>query len=71
MGLSKLGKNQEAEDGLEKSLAAKAADFIKQSAYYELVRVYQKLNRKEDSQRALEELQRLKAEAAKSISNRQ
>jgi tetratricopeptide (TPR) repeat protein len=71
LGLSKIGKNQEAADWLEKSLAAKPADFIEQSADYELVRVYQKLNRKEDSQRALEELQRLKAEAAKSISNRQ
>jgi len=71
LGLSKLGQNQEAGDWLDKSLTAKPSDFIKQSAYYELARVYQKLNRKEDSQRALEELKRLKAEAAKGISNRQ
>jgi tetratricopeptide (TPR) repeat protein len=71
LGLSKLGQNQEAGEWLEKSLAAGPSDFIKQSAYYELVRVYQKLNRKEDSQRALEELKKLKAEAAKGISNRQ
>jgi tetratricopeptide (TPR) repeat protein len=71
LGLSKLGQNQEGGEWLERSLAANPSDFIKQSAYYELVRVYQKLNRKEDSQRALEELKRLKAEAAKGISNRQ
>ena len=71
LGLSKLGQNQEAGEWLEKSLAAKPSDFIKQSAYYELARVYQKLNRKEDSQRVLEELKRLKDEAAKGISNRQ
>jgi tetratricopeptide (TPR) repeat protein len=71
LGLSKLGKNEEAGNWLEKSLAEKPAEFIKQSAYYELVRVYQKLNRKEDSEHALEELKRLKDEAAKSISNRQ
>jgi tetratricopeptide (TPR) repeat protein len=71
LGLSKLGKNQEAEDWLEKSLAAEPSDFIKQSAYYELARVYQKLNRKEDAQRALEELKKLKTEAAKGISNHQ
>jgi tetratricopeptide (TPR) repeat protein len=71
LGLSKLGQNQEAEEWLKKTLAAMPSDFIKQSAYYELARVYQKLNRKEDSQRALEELKRLKAESAKDISNHQ
>ena len=71
LGLSKLGQNQEAAEWLEKSLAAKPTDFIEQSAYYELVRVYQKLNRKEDSQRALEELKRLKAETAKGVSDHQ
>jgi tetratricopeptide (TPR) repeat protein len=70
LGLSKLGKNQEAGTWLEKSLAEKPSEFIEQSAYYELARVYQKLNRKEDSEHALKELKRLKAEAAKSISNR-
>jgi tetratricopeptide (TPR) repeat protein len=71
LGLSKLGQNKEAVESLERSLAAEPSDFIKQSAYYELVRVYQKLNRKEDSLRALEELKRLKAEAARGISNHQ
>jgi len=40
------------------------SDLIKQRDYYELVRVYQKLNRKADSDRALEELRKLKAQAA-------
>lgn len=67
LGLSKLGKNQEAAGWIERSMQANPSDFIKQSGYYELARVYQKLNRKEDSQRALDELKKLKdrqAEAA-------
>lgn len=31
-------------------------NFVERGAYFELVKVYQRLNRKEDSQRALEEL---------------
>jgi tetratricopeptide (TPR) repeat protein len=69
LGLSKLGQNLEAAGWLEKSLANGPSDFIEQSAYYELARVYQKLNRKEDSQRTLDELKKLKAQAAKGISN--
>lgn len=71
LGLSKLGQNQEAGDWLEKSLMAKPSEFIKQSAYYQLTLVYQRQNRKVDAQHALEELKRLKAEAAKSISDHQ
>jgi len=71
LGLSKLGQNQESQDWLEKSLASKPSDFIKQSTYYELARVYQKLNRKVDSQHALDELKRLKTETAQGISNHQ
>ena len=71
LGLSKLGKNQEAAAWLEKSLASGPSDFIKQSAYYELARTYQRLDRKEDSQRALDKLKELKAQTAKGISNHQ
>jgi hypothetical protein len=35
---------------------------IRQRDYYELVRVYQKLNRTAESQHALEELKKLKAQ---------
>jgi tetratricopeptide (TPR) repeat protein len=63
-GLSKLGKNEEASGWLERSLSSTPSDFIQQRDYFELIRVYQKLNRKADSERALEELKKLKARAA-------
>ncbi|WP_348267219.1 tetratricopeptide repeat protein [Edaphobacter paludis] len=61
LGLSKVGKNEEAAEWLEKSLQSDPSEFIKQSTYYELVRVYQKLGRRQDSQRALDELKKLKS----------
>jgi Tfp pilus assembly protein PilF len=64
LGLSKLGKNEEAVGWLERSLTDSPSEFIQQRDYFELVRVYQKLNRKADSERALEELKKLKAKAA-------
>jgi tetratricopeptide (TPR) repeat protein len=63
-GLAKLGKNEEAAQWLERALENSPSDFIRQSDEYELVRVYQKLNRKADSEHALEELKRLKAQSA-------
>lgn len=70
LGLSKLGHNEEAASWLEKSLENSPSDFIEQSAYYELARTYQRLNRKEDSERALDKLKALKAQTARGISNR-
>lgn len=68
LGLSKLGKNQEAAEWMERSLQQNPSDFIKQGAYYELARVYQRLNRKQDSLHALDELKKLKdKEAAAAI----
>jgi len=64
LGLSKLGRNEEAVGWLERVPTSAPSDFILQSDYYELVRVYQKLNRKEDSQKALEKLKELKAQIA-------
>jgi tetratricopeptide (TPR) repeat protein len=64
LGLTKLGSNEEAVGWFERALASSPSNFIRQSDYYELVRVYQKLNRKADSERALEELKKLKAQAA-------
>ena len=46
---------------LERALASSPSETLRQRDEYELVRVYQKLGRKDDSQRALEELKRLKA----------
>jgi tetratricopeptide (TPR) repeat protein len=60
-GLAALGKNEEAVEWLQKVLQNQPSDFIEQSDYYQLVRVYQKLGRKDDAQHAAEELKRLKA----------
>jgi tetratricopeptide (TPR) repeat protein len=59
-GLSKLGRDAEAAEWLERSLASSPSDLIRQRDDYELGRVYQRLGRKADSQRVLEELKRLK-----------
>lgn len=60
-GLAKLGRDKEAAEWLERALASSPSDLVRQRDDYELVRVYQRLGRKADSQRALEELKRLKA----------
>ncbi len=60
-GLAALNKNEEAVTWLEKAMLSHPSQFIHESGEYELVRSYQKLGRKEDAQRAAEELKRLKA----------
>ncbi len=67
-GLAETGKLDEAAHWLEEAVHSNPSPFIAQSAYYQLARVYQRLNRKEDAERALDELKRLKAESAKTIS---
>ena len=67
LGLAELGQTAEAVQWLERSLANQPSPFIQQSAYYQLARAYQKLDRKADAQRALVQLQKLKTEAAKTI----
>lgn len=64
LGLSKLGENEEAATWLERALSNAPSEFILQSDYYELARVYQKLGRKADSQNALDELKKLKAQSS-------
>jgi tetratricopeptide (TPR) repeat protein len=64
LGLSKLGQNEEAATWLERVLSNSPSGFILQSDYYELVRVYQRLGRKADSDRALDELKKLKAQSS-------
>ncbi len=68
LGLAETGHEQEAAQWLERSLASEPSPFIRQSAYYQEARVYAKLGRREDAQKALAELERLKAESAKDIS---
>jgi tetratricopeptide (TPR) repeat protein len=69
LGLAQLGQTAEAVHWLEQSLANQPSPFIEQSAYYQLARAYQKLDRKDDAQQALLQLQKLKAEEAKSITH--
>jgi tetratricopeptide (TPR) repeat protein len=65
-GLAALGKNEEAVPWLEKALLNHPSEFIEESDEYQLVRVYQKLGRKEDSLHAAEQLKALKAKTAPS-----
>lgn len=62
LGLAELGENAEAATWLEKSLTYQPSAFIQQGAWYQLARVYQKLDRKADSQHALDQLKLLLAE---------
>jgi tetratricopeptide (TPR) repeat protein len=62
LGLSKLGQDQEAVSWLEKSLEHAPSGFIKQGAYFQLARLYQRLHRPEDANRALAALKQLKAQ---------
>ena len=62
LGLAEVGENAEAAKWLEKSLTYQPSPFIQQGAWYQLARVYQKLDRKADSQHALDQLKLLLAE---------
>lgn len=70
-GLAELGQNEEAAHWLELALQNSPSPFIEQSTYYQLLRVYQKLNRKADADHALEQLKVLKAKAAQSMTGGQ
>ena len=61
MGLAQTGHPEEALTWLEKSLAEHPSDFVKEGVLYQLVRVYQTLHRKEDAQRAAEDLKKMHA----------
>jgi tetratricopeptide (TPR) repeat protein len=64
VGLSKMGRDPEAAASLEKSLASDPDRFLRRSAWFELVRVYRRLNRNADAQKAAEEVKQLDAAAA-------
>ena len=70
LGLAELGQNAEAAQWLERSLSSQPSAFTAQSAYYQLARVYKRLNRNADAQKALVELSRLKAEAARTAAEK-
>jgi len=61
VGLSKIGRDAEAAQWLEKSLASDPSSFLRRSAWFELARVYRKLNRPEDAQKAAAEMKKLDA----------
>ena len=63
LGLAALGRNAEAAQALEASLAAQPSPFIAQSAWYQLGRAYQKLDKKAEAEHAFAQVQRLKEEA--------
>jgi tetratricopeptide (TPR) repeat protein len=65
-GLVDTGHLEDGVKWLEKSLAEEPSDFMKESAYFQLARVYRMLNRSEDAKRAADELQKLKNAANKS-----
>lgn len=69
LGLAVLGQNEEAAHWLELALQSSPSSFIEQSAYYQLVRVYQKLNRKREAEHALDQLKQLKAKAAENMTD--
>ena len=63
LGLAELGQNAEAAQWLEKALTNQPSPFIQQGAWYQLGRVYHKLDRKADAGHALEKLKQLLAQA--------
>ena len=64
LGLSKANRDEEAVTWLEKSVASEPSDFIKQGAYFQLARLYQRLHRQQDADRALTALKELKQRGA-------
>jgi tetratricopeptide (TPR) repeat protein len=63
-GFAKTGHDAEAAQWLEKCLASDPSPFLRRSAWFELARVYRKLDRPADAQKALGELQKLDAASA-------
>jgi tetratricopeptide (TPR) repeat protein len=66
LGLAQTGHPDEAATWLEKCLAQSPSEFLKQSAYFQLARVYKTLGRKDAAQHAADELKKLKDAAAQS-----
>jgi len=62
-GLTNLNQNEEAAREFEMAIAADPSNDRALSAYYRLSQLYRKLNRASDSQMALKNFQRMKAES--------
>jgi tetratricopeptide (TPR) repeat protein len=63
-GLAALGRNEEAIHALEQSAHADSGEVASRS-YYELTRLYRKMQRVDDAQKSLAEYKRLKESADK------
>ena len=64
-GLAAMGRDSEAVPWLEKSAAAPGGGEVAQRSYYELARIYRKLQRPADAEHAVTEYNRLRAEGEK------
>ena len=62
LGMLKLGRDSEAMIWLEKSLSGGTSSFIKRGAYFQLLRLYQRLNRPDAAARVRAELKKLEAQ---------
>ena len=63
LGLMKNGQDKDAAEALESCLKQNPPASIERSTWYTLIRVYRKLNREAEAQRALAEFNRLQATA--------
>jgi tetratricopeptide (TPR) repeat protein len=59
VGLAKLGRDAEAAQSLEKSLASDPSLSMRRKAWFELARLYEKLDRPADARRAQAEMKKL------------
>jgi tetratricopeptide (TPR) repeat protein len=69
LGLSRLGRDAEAATWLEKSLASDPSPFLRRSAWFELARVYRRLNRLPDAESAAERVKQLDSAGAPNASS--
>ena len=59
LGLAQLGQNEEAAHWLQQALTPQATPFVQQGAWFQLARVYGRLNRKAEQQDALAHLKQV------------
>lgn len=64
LGLAQTGSYAESAHWLEQALANQPSSFVEQGALFQLGRVYQRLGRRGDAQRAIDRLKELKAHAS-------
>lgn len=70
IGMEQLGRNKEAAEYLERVVHSDGSPDLVRRSYYELSRLYRKLQRSTDAEHALQQFVKLKAEAEKERSAR-